>query len=189
MLLRAWGIMGLVSAALTTGTFLLVLIRSGWTPGAATLPRRPLHRAYLQATTASFAAIVACQIGTALRLPNPASLTAPGRPDQQPSAPGRNRLRTALRRHRHLRPTDAGGVRDRGTSRGRGSSAASDAAAGRGLIRPAARPSSSLAAESLEALQRLTPASRPGSATAGARVRAVRLVEWLAGLRRSRRPD
>jgi len=65
MLLRAWGIMGLVSAALTMGIFLLVLVRSGWTPGAPTDAGAPLHRAYRQATTASFAAIVACQIGTA----------------------------------------------------------------------------------------------------------------------------
>ncbi|HTK64698.1 MAG TPA: cation-transporting P-type ATPase [Pseudonocardia sp.] len=65
MLLRAWGLMGLLSAALTMGLFLMVLSRSGWTPGAPTGPGTPLHHAYLQATTASFAAIVACQIGTA----------------------------------------------------------------------------------------------------------------------------
>jgi calcium-translocating P-type ATPase len=65
MLLRAWGIMGVVSAALTLGLFFLVLLRAGWTPGAPTGDGAPLHQAYLQATTASFAAIVACQIGTA----------------------------------------------------------------------------------------------------------------------------
>ena len=65
MLLRAWGLMGLLSAALTMGLFLLVLGRAGWTPGAPTGAGTPLHHAYLQATTASFAAIVACQIGTA----------------------------------------------------------------------------------------------------------------------------
>jgi calcium-translocating P-type ATPase len=65
MLLRAWGLMGLLSAALTMGLFLLVLERAGWTPGAPTSVGSPLHHAYLQATTASFAAIVACQIGTA----------------------------------------------------------------------------------------------------------------------------
>jgi magnesium-transporting ATPase (P-type) len=65
MLLRAWGLMGLLSAALTMGLFLLVLTRAGWTPGAPTGPGSPLHQAYLQATTASFAAIVACQVGTA----------------------------------------------------------------------------------------------------------------------------
>jgi magnesium-transporting ATPase (P-type) len=65
MLLRAWGLMGLLSAALTMGLFLLVLARAGWTPGAPTGPGSPLHHAYLQATTASFAAIVACQVGTA----------------------------------------------------------------------------------------------------------------------------
>jgi hypothetical protein len=65
MLLRAWGLMGLLSAALTMVLFLLVLGRAGWTPGAPTGVGSPLHHAYLQATTASFAAIVACQIGTA----------------------------------------------------------------------------------------------------------------------------
>ncbi|MFR9802354.1 cation-translocating P-type ATPase [Pseudonocardia sp. RS010] len=65
MLLRAWGIMGVVSAALGLAVFLLVLHQGGWTPGADTGPGAPLHPLYLQATTASFAAIVACQIGTA----------------------------------------------------------------------------------------------------------------------------
>ncbi len=65
MLLRAWGLMGVVSAVLGTGLFLLVLRAAGWTPGAATGSGSPLHAAYLQATTATFLAIVACQIGTA----------------------------------------------------------------------------------------------------------------------------
>ena len=65
MLLRAWGIMGPIAAVLTMGLFLLVLDHAGWTPGAPTGPGTPLHLAYQQATTASFAAIVACQVGTA----------------------------------------------------------------------------------------------------------------------------
>ena len=65
MLLRAWGLMGPVSAALTMGLFWLVLAHAGWTPGMPTGPGSPLHHTYLQATTASFAAIVACQVGTA----------------------------------------------------------------------------------------------------------------------------
>nr|WP_245645814.1 cation-transporting P-type ATPase [Pseudonocardia acaciae] len=65
MLLRAWGLMGLVSAALTMAVFLLVLTGSGWTPGTPTQSGTPLHHAYIQATTATFAAIVACQVGTA----------------------------------------------------------------------------------------------------------------------------
>jgi magnesium-transporting ATPase (P-type) len=65
MLLRAWGLMGLISAVLTIGLFLFVLYAAGWTPGAPTGIGAPLHDAYLQATTASFAAIVACQVGTA----------------------------------------------------------------------------------------------------------------------------
>lgn len=65
MLLRAWGLMGSVAAALGIGLFLLILLRAGWTPGTPTGPGAALHEVYLQATTASFAAIVACQIGTA----------------------------------------------------------------------------------------------------------------------------
>ena len=65
MLLRAWGLMGLLSAAPSMGLFFLMLTRGGWTPGAATGSGTPLHGPYLQATTATFAAIVACQIGTA----------------------------------------------------------------------------------------------------------------------------
>ena len=66
MLLRAWVLMGTVSAVLGMGLFLLVLMHAGWTPGDPTGPGTGLHPAYLQATTASFAAIVACQVGTAM---------------------------------------------------------------------------------------------------------------------------
>ena len=66
MLLRAWVLMGTVSAVLGLGLFLLVLMHAGWSPGDPTGPGTGLHAAYLQATTASFAAIVACQIGTAM---------------------------------------------------------------------------------------------------------------------------
>jgi calcium-translocating P-type ATPase len=65
MLLRAWGLMGILSAALSMGLFFLVLMRGGWTPGDATGNGTALHDVYLQATTATFAAIVACQVGTA----------------------------------------------------------------------------------------------------------------------------
>jgi len=65
MLARAWGFLGLISAALTLGAFLLVLHQAGWTPGAETGPGSPLHHAYQQATTVAWLGIVACQIGTA----------------------------------------------------------------------------------------------------------------------------
>ena len=65
MLARAWGLMGLISAALTVALFLLVLTRAGWAPGAPTAPGTALHGAYLQATTTSFLAIVAGQVGVA----------------------------------------------------------------------------------------------------------------------------
>ncbi|MGW4488986.1 cation-translocating P-type ATPase [Amycolatopsis sp. NPDC004368] len=65
MLLRAWGIMGLLSGVLVLGVYFAVLTVAGWHPGAEIAAGAPLHHAYLQATTASFAAIVACQVGTA----------------------------------------------------------------------------------------------------------------------------
>jgi len=65
LLLRAWGIMGLVSAVLVLGAFFAVLLAAGWRPGVDTSGDSPLHHAYLQATTATVAGIVACQLGTA----------------------------------------------------------------------------------------------------------------------------
>lgn len=62
---RAWLVMGSVSALLALGLFFAVLLHAGWNPGDAVGSGTGLHHAYLQATTATFAAIVACQIGTA----------------------------------------------------------------------------------------------------------------------------
>jgi magnesium-transporting ATPase (P-type) len=66
MLLRAWGILGVLSAALVLAAYLIVLGRAGWHPGDPVGAHDPLHHAYIEATTMSFLAIVACQIGTAL---------------------------------------------------------------------------------------------------------------------------
>jgi potassium/sodium efflux P-type ATPase len=66
MLLRAWGILGVLSAVLVLAAFFVVLGRAGWQPGDAVGAHDPLHHAYLEATTMTFLAIVACQIGTAL---------------------------------------------------------------------------------------------------------------------------
>ncbi|CAI9413806.1 cation-translocating P-type ATPase [Nocardioides sp. T2.26MG-1] len=66
MLLRAWGILGVVSALLVTTGFLGVLWTAGWRPGDATGAGSALHEDYLTATTMTFAGIVACQIGTAM---------------------------------------------------------------------------------------------------------------------------
>ncbi|MFC4907086.1 cation-translocating P-type ATPase [Actinomadura gamaensis] len=66
MLVRAWGFLGLLSAALVMGAFWYVLGTAGWHPGDPTGPGSPLHHAYLTATTATFAGIVACQVGTAM---------------------------------------------------------------------------------------------------------------------------
>jgi len=65
LLLRAWLLLGSVSAVLVMGGFLFVLLRAGWHPGDPTGPGSALHHAYLQATTMTFAGIVACQVGTA----------------------------------------------------------------------------------------------------------------------------
>ena len=65
MLFRAWGLLGVSSAVLTMTAFFSTLARAGWSPGDPVGTGSPLHHAYLQATTATFAAIVACQVGTA----------------------------------------------------------------------------------------------------------------------------
>ncbi|CNE41994.1 P-type HAD superfamily ATPase [Mycobacterium tuberculosis] len=66
MLVRAWGYLGLVSAALVMLVFFYVLWRAGWHPGDPTGRGAALHHAYLTATTATFAGLVTCQIGTAM---------------------------------------------------------------------------------------------------------------------------
>ena len=65
LLMRAWLLLGGVSAVLVLGGFLVSLLCAGWHPGDPTGPGSALHHAYLQATTMTFAGIVACQIGTA----------------------------------------------------------------------------------------------------------------------------
>ncbi|WP_406513131.1 cation-transporting P-type ATPase [Streptomyces sp. NBC_00161] len=66
MLVRSWGWLGTISAALVMTAFFYVLWRAGWHPGDPTGPGTPLHHAYLTATTATFAGIVTCQVGTAI---------------------------------------------------------------------------------------------------------------------------
>jgi len=65
MLARAWGLLGGVSALLVMVIFLVTLQRGGWHLGAD-VSSGPLHHVWQQATTMSFLAIVACQIGTAV---------------------------------------------------------------------------------------------------------------------------
>jgi magnesium-transporting ATPase (P-type) len=65
MLARAWGFLGVISAALVMGGFFITLGLAGWHPGAVTGPGSPLSHAYHQATTVAWLGIVACQIGTA----------------------------------------------------------------------------------------------------------------------------
>jgi magnesium-transporting ATPase (P-type) len=65
MLARAWGFLGLISAALVMGGYFLTLARGGWHPGAPVGAGTALHLTYRQATTVTWLGIVACQIGTA----------------------------------------------------------------------------------------------------------------------------
>jgi magnesium-transporting ATPase (P-type) len=65
MLARAWGFLGVISAALVMGGFFITLGLAGWHPGVATGPSSPLGHAYHQATTVAWLGIVSCQIGTA----------------------------------------------------------------------------------------------------------------------------
>ena len=65
MLVRAWLFVGIVSAALVMAAFFFTLTRAGWSPGDPTGEGSRLHGAYLEATTATFLAIVFCQVGTA----------------------------------------------------------------------------------------------------------------------------
>jgi calcium-translocating P-type ATPase len=66
LLYRAWVFLGLIEAVLVLAGFFYVLLQAGWSPGDDVASGSPLHDAYLQATTMTFAGIVACQIGTAL---------------------------------------------------------------------------------------------------------------------------
>ena len=66
MLARAWLRMGLVEAALALLGFFVVLIAAGWSPGDPTGSGHPLHHPYLQATTMTWAGIVAGQVGAAI---------------------------------------------------------------------------------------------------------------------------
>jgi len=65
MLARAWGLLGGVSALLVMVVFLVTLNHGGWHLGDD-VSSGPLHHVWHQATTMSFLAIVACQIGTAM---------------------------------------------------------------------------------------------------------------------------
>jgi magnesium-transporting ATPase (P-type) len=60
LLVRAWLVLGATSAVLVMAAFTFVLLRAGWQPGDHV--SGALHA---RATTASFLAIVVCQVGTA----------------------------------------------------------------------------------------------------------------------------
>jgi calcium-translocating P-type ATPase len=66
MLVRAWILVGGIEALLVMSGFFFVLVRAGWGSGDPVAAGDPLHKAYVTATTMTFAGIVACQIGTAV---------------------------------------------------------------------------------------------------------------------------
>jgi calcium-translocating P-type ATPase len=66
LLYRGWVFLGLIEAVLVLGGFFTVLLRAGWRPGDDVAEGGLLHGTYLQATTMTFAGIVACQVGTAI---------------------------------------------------------------------------------------------------------------------------
>lgn len=63
MFVRAWGVLGAISAALVMGAFFLVLQQAGWSPGDETKAGSPLHHGYQQASTVAWLGIVSSQIG------------------------------------------------------------------------------------------------------------------------------
>ena len=65
MLVRAWAVLGGMSAILVTAGFLVTLRAGGWTFGAD-VGSGPMHAVWQQATTMTFLGIVACQVGTAM---------------------------------------------------------------------------------------------------------------------------
>ena len=65
MLVRAWLFLGVISAGLAAGTFLLFLSSNGWTMGADTGVGTPLHHLVHQGQSLTLIAMVMCQIGTA----------------------------------------------------------------------------------------------------------------------------
>lgn len=65
MLVRAWLFLGLMISVLSLAGFFWVLHRAGWHSGDAVGVGSPLHHAYLEASTMTFAGMIAGQIGTA----------------------------------------------------------------------------------------------------------------------------
>jgi len=65
LLVRAWAFVGGIEAVLVMGAFLGVLVGAGWQPGDPVAVGDALHDDYVRATTMTFAAIVACQVGVA----------------------------------------------------------------------------------------------------------------------------
>jgi calcium-translocating P-type ATPase len=65
MLVRAWLFLGGMVSALSLAGFFFVLTRAGWHAGDPVGAGHRLHHAYLEATTMTFAGMIAGQIGTA----------------------------------------------------------------------------------------------------------------------------
>ena len=119
LLFRAWVFLGLIEAALVLAGFFFVLLQAGWSPGDDVGAGSPLHHAYLQATTMTFAGIVACQVGTALAARTEhASLRSVGFFSNRMLLWG-IAFELALRRRPRLRAVPAGRLRNGGAGRDR----------------------------------------------------------------------
>ena len=66
LMTRAWLFVGGIEAVLVMAAFFGVLIGAGWQLGDPVSPGDLLHDDYVRATTMTFAAIVACQVGVGL---------------------------------------------------------------------------------------------------------------------------
>ena len=108
MLIRAWLFLGMLVAALSLGGFFYVLTQAGWQPGDPVGSGHPLHHAYLQATTMTFAGMIAGQIGTAFAVRSQPRLPALDRRLQQPLPDLCDRGGARAGRPVHLRPAVSG---------------------------------------------------------------------------------
>ena len=106
MLARAWGFLGLISAALVMTGFYLTLRHAGWHPGAATGPGSPLNHALPPGHHRHLARHRRLPGRHRVRGPHQPRLAPLGRRVFQPVPARRHRHRTGLRRRAdlHTRP-------------------------------------------------------------------------------------
>ena len=92
---------------------------AGWSPGDPTGAGSPLHDAYLEATTATFLAIVFCQVGTVFARSHGTRRVAVDRRAVQPDAALGHCVRARVRGRHHLHPAVPRHLPDRDRERRR----------------------------------------------------------------------